>query len=74
MLSKFWPSTYPTYYLQWRKNAFTGISRRNILIVDISSTYYLPHLVNLVKERPFRVCAQNNLMAKESGRISNGGE
>ena len=41
---------------------------------DIFSIYYLPRLVNVVKERPLRVCAQNNLMAKESGRISNGGE
>ena len=39
MLTKFGQSTYPGLGLQWRKNAFTAI-RRNLLIVDISSTYY----------------------------------
>ena len=44
----YWPPTYPWLTYWWRNS----LENRNLYTVDISSTTYLPILVNVVKERP----------------------
>ena len=52
-LTKFWPiiDHLPTPGWQWWRNSFSFIWE-NLHTVDISSTTYLPCLVNVIKERP----------------------